>query len=584
MSSGKGWKVASGFLVICAVLSAQIVSSSIVGTLTDPGNAVVPGVEVVLTNLGTGVVNKTNSNSVGLFRFPTVLTGRYSITVHATGFKGYSQTEIVISASETRDLGTITLQLGSLAEQVTVTAEAAALQTASSEQSSLVSGTQLSSIALRARDFFGMMSLLPGVVDTRTREATSASGGMGGLSYSGSSYLMSNYQVDGITANDTGSNNDIHFNGNVDAIAEIRVLTSNYQAEYGRKSGATISVITKGGDRDLHGSAYWSHRHEEFNANSFFNNRSSLLKSPYRFNVPGYSVGGPISLGGFNRTKDKLFFFFAQEYTRQRINLTTQYRIMPTAVERAGDFSQSVDTSGKQIKITDWTTGGQFPNNKIPASMIDPTGQAIVNFLPAPNYVEADPSLVYQRNYVAAASGIYPRRNDTLRIDANPSPRLRVYWRLINEPETMEAPWGGWGSGSNNFMPPTWYRRGRPGRGQAVNATYSFSSTLVNEFVFGKSYSHIYYGLVDEAPLSRSNFNRMSGSGTRATPRWQKVEDRPAGIPAGVERRGPDSGRIVRQHSGEYPDRQPCQHPLRELERYLDRVPTMSVKSGAITT
>jgi len=507
------WRVSRFVFVVallCACGFAQTVSSSLVGTLTDPANAVVPGAEVVLTNLGTGAVQTTSSNSIGLFRFPNLLTGRYSVSVRATGFKGYAQTDIVISASETRDLGRIELQLGSLSDQVTVTAEATPLQTASSEQSALVTGTQLGAIALRARDFFGMMTLLPGVVDTRTREATSAAGGMGGLTYSGTSYMLSNYQIDGITANDTGSNNDIHFNGNMDAIAEIRVLTSSYQAEFGRKAGATISVITKGGGRDFHGSAYWSHRHEQFDANSFFNNRTGLPKSPSRFNIPGYSLGGPIYLPKrFNTSKDKLFFFFAQEYTRQRVNLATQYRIMPTAAEREGNFSQSFDTSGKLIRINDWTTGAQFPDNVVPKSMINPTGQAMLKFLPMPNYVEADPQLFYQQNYVAAASGIYPRRNDTLRIDANLTSKLRVYWRFINEPERMDAPWGTWGSGSTNFLLPTWYSRGRPGRGHAINATYALSSTLVNEFTFGKSYSHIYYNLVDESKLTRSLMNNV---------------------------------------------------------------------------
>jgi hypothetical protein len=476
----------------------------------DPGEAVVPGVEVVLTNQATGAVQTAKSNSVGLFRFPNLLTGMYSISVHSSGFKAYTEKDIVISASETRDLGRIVLQLGSLLEQVTVTAEATPLQTASSEKSSLVTGTQLSTIALRARDFFGMMFLLPGVVDTRTREATSAAGGMGGLTYSGTSYLMSNYQVDGVTANDTGSNNDIHFNSNMEAIAEVRVLISNYQAEFGRKSGATISVITKAGARQFHGSGYWSHRHEQFNANDFFSNRSALPRTPYRFNVPGYSLSGPVYLPNwFNTNKDKFFFFFAQEYTRQRVNLATQYRTMPTDLERTGNFSRSFDTSGKLIPITDWTTGKQFPGNIVPPSMINATGQAMLKFLPMPNYTDPDPNLVYQRNYVATASGKYPRRNDTIRIDANLMSNLRVYWRFINEPEHLDAPWGTWGSGSTNFLLPTWYRRGRPARGQAVNATYTFSPTLVNEFTFGKSYSHILYNLLDESKLTRSFMNNV---------------------------------------------------------------------------
>jgi hypothetical protein len=508
-------RLIGGIALLCASAFTQTVSSSLVGTLTDPGNAVISDVEVVLTNQGTGAVQRTRSNSVGLFRFPNLLTGAYSVNVQATGFAPYTESNIVISASETRDLGRIVLQLRSLVEQVTVTAEATPLQTASSEKSSLLTGTQLESVALKGRDFFGMMRLIPGVVDTAARDVTSNQGTMGSLTYNGTASGLSNYAVDGISANDTGSNNDIHFNGNMDAIAEVRVMTGNYQAEFGRKGGAQISVITKGGSREFHGGASWTHRHEQFNANSFFNNRSGVVKSPYRFNVAGYNIGGPIYIPRlFNTAKDKLFVFFAQEYTRQRTNLSNQYRTMPTALERTGDFSKSVDTSGKMIPITDPVSRAPFPGNIIPSGRIDPTGKAILSFFPQSNYIDADPNLVNQRNYLATASGVSPRRNDTLRVDANPSSSLRVYWRFIQEPETLEAPWGGWGSGSSDFLLPSWFRRGRPGRGHAINVTSTLSPTLVNEFSFGKSYAHIYYSLVDDSKLSRSLMNNV--------PQWYK--------------------------------------------------------------
>jgi hypothetical protein len=510
-------KLRTVFYASCAVLAlcvwgfAQAVSSSLLGMLTDPANAVIPNVDVVLTSQATGAVLTAKSNSDGLFRFPNLRSGKYSLKVDAPGFAPYTEREVDISARETRDLGRIELKLKGTTEQVTVTAEATPLQTGSSEKSSLLTGDQLESIAMKGRDFFGMMRLTPGVVDTASRDITSNQGTMGSLTYNGTSSGQSNYSVDGVSANDTGSNSDIHFNGNMEAIAEVRLMSGNYQAEFGRKSGAQIVVITKSGTREFHGGAYWAHRHEEFNANSFFNNRGAIAKSPYRFNVPGYSIGGPIYIpGAFNRMKDKLFFFFAQEYTRQRVNVSNQYRNMPTALERVGDFSKSLDTSQKMIVIKDPLTQQPFPGNVIPTSRIDATGKAILNFMPSPNYTDPDPNLVLQRNYLATGSGVSPRRNDTLRIDANPTTTQRVYWRFINEPEKLDAPWGGWGSGGSNFTLPSLFRRGRPGRGHAINWTWTISPTLINEFAFGKSYSHIYYGLVDESKLSRSNFNNIS--------------------------------------------------------------------------
>jgi Carboxypeptidase regulatory-like domain/TonB-dependent Receptor Plug Domain len=515
-------------MALCIAGFAQAVSSSLLGTVTDSSKSVVPNVDVVLTNQETGAVLTAKANTDGLFRFPNLLSGKYSIKVDVAGFAAYTERDIDLSARETRDLGRIELKVKGTTEQVAVTAEVTPLQTGSSEKSALLTGNQLESIAMKGRDFFGMMRLMPGVVDTAGRDVTSNQGTMGGLSYNGTGSGQSNFSLDGVSANDTGSNNDIHFNANMEAISEVRLMPGNYQAEFGRKSGAQIVVITKTGTQQFHGAAYWAHRHEEFNANSFFNNRSGVVKAPYRFNVPGYSIGGPAYIPGvFNKSKNKLFFFFAQEYTRQRVNLSNQYRSMPTDLERKGDFSKSVDTGGKLIVIKDPLTQTAYAGNVIPASLIDPTGQAIINFMPKPNYSDPDPNLVLQRNYLATGSGISPRRNDTLRIDANPSASQRIYWRFIQEPEVLDAPWGGWGSGSSNYLLPTDFRRGRPGRGHVINVTSTLTPTLVNEFVFGKSYSHIYYGLVDESKLSRSNFNNI--------PQWYKGD---VSLASGTSRQG----------------------------------------------
>ena len=504
-----------GLILLFSPAVAQTVSSSLVGTLADSSGAVVPNASIALSNQATGAGLKVQSNSGGLFRFPNLLAGTYTLSIQHSGFKTYVQQDIVVSSSETRDLGRVVLEIGNLSEQITVTAEVTPLQTASSEKSALVSGDQLSTIALKGRDFFGLMSTLPGVVDTRNRDNTSNAGTLSGMNINGLPNNKINYTIDGVSANDTGSNSDIHVNGNIDSIAEVRVLTSNYQAEFGRKAGATISVVTKGGGRDYHGSAYWSHRHEQFNANGFFSNRAGrnadgspvLPRVPYRFNVPGYTFSGPVPAGRYNQSKDKLFFFFGQEFTRQRRNFDTQYRTMPTELERAGDFSQSLDTGGKMIIVKDPTTGTQFSGNKIPASRINATGQSILKFLPLPNFDDPNSATRLQRNYAMAASGQYPRRSETIRIDANPASRLHLYYRLLQEPESQDAPWGQWFTGSNFLL--QYARLWRPGRHQVVSATYTINPTLVNEMTYGQSYSHIYYNILNPEKLQRSAMNNI---------------------------------------------------------------------------
>ena len=146
--------------------------------------------------------------------------------------------------------------------------------------------------------------------------------------------------MDGVTDIDTGSNGNLHYHPNMDSVAEVKVLVSNYQAEYGRSAAGLVSVITKGGTQQFHGSGWWSHRHEQFNANNFFRNRVSLDRVPYRLqHFAGFSLGGPVYIPKhFNQDKSRLFFFVSQEYTRQKVDAGNQFRNMPTELERKGDF------------------------------------------------------------------------------------------------------------------------------------------------------------------------------------------------------------------------------------------------------
>lgn len=503
---------------LAAIGAAQTISSSIVGTVVDPLNAVVPEAAVTLTNTNTGEVRTANSDQTGLFRFSDILPGVYTVGVRASGFRTYSKTGIDLSASETRDVGRLALVVGAVTEDVTVTAETAVVQVASSEKSSLVTGTQLEDITLKGRDFLGLMSILPGVVDLSrdSRQATANQNALASLHMSGARATQTNFLIDGVSAIDTGSDTDIHYEPNMDGIAEVRVLASNYQAQFGRMAGGSISVITKSGSQQFHGTGYWSHRHEEFNANNFFSNSTGLARAPYRFNIEGFSVGGPIYIPRkFNTSKTRLFGFFSREYTRQRVNYGLKYINMPTAAERTGDFSHSFDTNGKLIPIIDPSNGAQFPGNVMPATRINAIGQAMVNFLPAPNYVDPSPSLALQRNYQVSAPGAYPRRNDILRIDGNVTPTLQIFWSFIEDTEYQNAAYGQWGTGNANYeIVPV--KVSRPGDGHTVRLAKTFSPTLVNEFIFGRSYAHLTHAPTDDAAVDRSRMDNP--------PKWWPID------------------------------------------------------------
>ena len=481
-------------------LAAQTVSSSLLGTVEDPSGSSVPNAEVELNSQSTGEHLAVKTNSDGIFRFPTLEADRYRLTIRASGFKAFAMAEIQLASSETRDMGRIKLEIGSLTEAVTVEAKNTPVETASSEKSSLVTGQELNQIALKGRDFFGLMSTLPGVVDTSTTRDATSPNAISGITINGGRNASKNFTVDGITDMDTGSNTTVHYEPNMDAIAEIRVLTSNYQAEFGRNGGGTISAVTKSGTQDFHGSGWWQHRNEDMNANLWANNLNGLSRAPYRLGVQGYTIGGPVYVPHhFNADKRKLFFFLSQEWTGQKINSNPSTGNMPTAAERNGDFSKSLDTGGSLIVINDPTTGKPFPGNTIPTSRVNPIGQAVLNFFPMPNYPTSDPSLIYQENYAAIPNASHNRRNDVVRVDYNVTATLSAYFRYINDnDETLQN-----NHDVTNFVGPQ-VSHPNPGHGYAGHLTWTVNPTLVNEVTLGKTYNTWDWFTVNAAQWNRS--------------------------------------------------------------------------------
>ena len=489
-------------LLASSALFAQTVASSIVGAVTDPAAAVVPGAEVQLVDTRTGAVRTALTDNSGLFRFPNVAPSVYSVTVKAAGFKSHLEREIALSASETRDLGRIALEIGSMTEQIAITAEATPVQVASSEKSQTIDGRQLNDITIKGRDLFGYLKLVPGVIDTTASRDVTSPNAIGGISINGNTSAK-NFTVDGITDIDTGSNGTLHYEPNIDAIQELKVLTSNYQAEFGRNSGGTITVITKSGTQQFHGTAAWNHRHEGFNANTWANNRNGRNAlgvpvsqiSPYRFNVETYSIGGPVYIPGlFNREKKKLFFFWSQEYTGQFVPGGTQNKYTPTAAERGGDFSRSFLNNGSLVVIKDPTTGVAFPGNTIPASRIDPTGLAMLNYFPLPNFTATQSSQLNVVNYFESASAQHPRRNDVLRVDTYATSKLTAYFRWINDHDDLISLYQGvqftrgtGGTLGDQGIAPIDHPN--PGHGYSGSATWSVSPTMINEATVAKSWN-----------------------------------------------------------------------------------------------
>ena len=473
-------------LLVSALAFGQTVSSSVNAVVVDSTGAAVAGASCQLINQATGAPLSATSGVDGLLTFPTVPAGTYTLRVQMQGFKALEVKDVVVTSSELRALGKLTLQLGEVRESVSVTAEVAALQLSSAERSGALTGSQVNDIALKGRDFFALLQTIPGIVDTKaTRETTSNSSNTG-ININGARDNQKEVMVDGMVDHDTHSNGSMPFQPNMDSIAEVKVLTSNYQAEYGRNSGGAITVITKSGTKDFHGSGYDFYRHESLNANSFFSNRTATPKLPYRYRITGFSIGGPAYIPRkFNADKEKFFFFWSREYTGVKKDYGAQFVNSPTQAERDGDFSRSYDINGALIPVKDPQTGLPFPGNAIPKSRLSALGLSVLNFLPLPNYTDPDPRNLYRWNYRSVYSGTTPRRNDMFRFDANLTPSLRIYYRLARENFPYALPWGDWKTGSTNYLMDTVDVQNH-GLGDLLHVTKSFSPTTVNEAIIGR--------------------------------------------------------------------------------------------------
>ncbi|HEY4282118.1 MAG TPA: TonB-dependent receptor, partial [Chthoniobacterales bacterium] len=441
---------------LCAM--GQEVTATMLGIVTDQADAVIPKATLTATELATGNAHTATSDEAGLFRFNDLPPGKYKLLIRAPGFKAYDLTGIELATAETRNLGKQILQIGAVSDEVTVTAASTPVQTASSERADSVTPSQLNDIALKGRDPFSFVQLLPGVVDSLIggRDIENAYS-MGSLQINGANAQSVNVLMDGITEMDEGGNYTAFVTPNVDSISEMRILTNGYAAEYGRQSGGTMNVITKSGGSSFHGTGHWDHRNEGLNANTFFNNRSGIQRPIYRYLILGYSVGGPVYIPKlWNRSKNRLFFFMSQEFTKTDQSTVTVATNEPTALELGGNFSNSRNASGAVIPVLMPGTTTPFPGNIIPPSLFDPTGAAILGLLPKPSgYVNPAPGQQYTSNFLASETPTYNRRNTIMRFDANITSKLNMYYRWGQDVDNHEFPFVvSPGVGTNvNFLP-----------------------------------------------------------------------------------------------------------------------------------
>jgi hypothetical protein len=424
-------------VLFAAPASAQSVTGTITGTVKDSSNLPVSGATVTLIQPATGSERQTTTDVRGDFVFSSVAPGEYRISAAASGFKRYERMGVNLTAAETLRVNDLLLEIGALAETVTVVAQGAMVQTASAERAGVVTTKQLDSLLIRGRNVMSILQTLPGIVDTGGSDSLTNTWS---INAQGSRTNTNNVSLDGATLNAIGNMNNSVVTVSMDAVAEVKVLLSNYQAEFGRTSGANVQIVTRSGSRDFHGLVSYFKRHEGLNANSFFNNRTGLPRGRYRFDTWTYQVGGPVMIPGkFNTNRDKLFFFWNQEFWPQTSTAEGQVTV-PTDLERAGNFSQSRDLNGSLIVVQDPENNRTpFPGNVIPASRLDASGIALLKVFPAANFF--DTAISGRRyNYIYQNENRNPSQTDTLKIDYHINANNIVTGNFTHSNFTTEGP------------------------------------------------------------------------------------------------------------------------------------------------
>ena len=471
-------------LLLPALVPGQITTCQLSGTVQDAGGGVLPGVIVTLTGEGNGFVRTATTTHEGFFAFPDLTPATFTLSIATKGFKTYRETGIAINTGEERSLGQIHLQLGQVSETVTVKAEVAAVDISTGERSGTLTGDQLDELALRGRDIFDAVSLMPGVVDTSDGRDAPSPNSLSNIYVAGGRGDQKNVTVDGVMNLDTGASNTLLVTPSMDSVAEVKVLQSAYSAEFGRNP-ASINIVTKGGGTGVHGQASYYFRNEDLNANNFFSNGAGRPRQEYRYNIGSYSIGGPVILPKLLPRRRNVFFFFNQEFQNQVVAYGVQEDTVPTALERAGNFSKSYNTNGSAITVNDPLNGKKaFPGNIIPTSRLTAVGQAILNLFPLPNFVDPNPVNRYNWNYYVAASEPYNRRIETARIDWSPRQNWQLFFSGTNNADHQNVPYiggnTGFVAGSLNFvLTPISYSQ--PVRLGTRHSTKTLSPTLFNE-------------------------------------------------------------------------------------------------------
>lgn len=506
--------IARFLLIICALvlfltpLYAQKITGTISGVVSDPTGAVVANATVTITNVATGLARTATTSETGEYTAPELPNGTYRITVQAPNFMESVVDKVELHVSSTA-LVNVQLKIGSASEQVTVEANAIQVQTDSAQLGEVVLGQQVKDLPLNGRNFVQLTQLQPGVSSARTFDAV-GKGLRGGVDFGVNGNSMANnlFLVDGANNNDVGSNRTILVYPSLESIAEFKMLRNAYGPEYGQASGAVVNIVTRSGSNDFHGSVFYYGRNDALTSYDWFSARQAFLdraantfnpstgsvysnpnadKPILRRNDFGYSFGGPIK-------KDKLFFFWSQEWNRE-IRGVHRTGCVPSAGERQGDFSGGItcgdvltqipaqfQAAGNQWKVAQPLQGavaemGNYPLPNLPCPVTPAgVGTPIAGSSGCNNWLQnPSTSLRY--------------RQENIRGDYNVATNHVVTFRYTQDTWVNPAPVAGyWGDDAYPQLESNW---AQPSKSLIGKLTSTIGANLVNTAEFSYSNNRI---------------------------------------------------------------------------------------------
>ncbi|MEP7365264.1 MAG: carboxypeptidase regulatory-like domain-containing protein [Acidobacteriota bacterium] len=439
-------------LLCVSALYAQGNTAQIVGRISDPSGSGVPGAAIKVTNVDTGNARSAQSNESGSYTLPLLRPGNYRLAITKDGFRPVSRTGITLLVDQVARIDQ-ELELGSVSQEVMVTADAPLLESETSAIGQIVDSAKIQSIPLNGRSSFRLVQLTPGLT-----ASPAANGQFGDIpvntnqdttfSINGGRQMSNEILIDGVPST-AGQFNSITTIPSIEATQEFKVQSNNLSAEWGRFGGGVVNVSTRSGTNELHGALYEYLRNNVLDANEFFNKTAGLSIPPFRMNQFGGAVGGPVNLGKLYNGKNRTFFFADYQGTRWRRGDTSRFSL-PTAEQRNGDFSKTLNQAGVAVVIYDPNTtradpsrAGQsirspFAGNVLPANRIDPIAKKMVTYYPQPN-TAGDPFTGFN-NYGNNASRSIDQNQFSGRVDHSFNDSYRMFGRLAHNRTLLTQP------------------------------------------------------------------------------------------------------------------------------------------------